>query len=229
MQVNTNISTSERLLSVAGGAWLLYNAIINRKVNILQTMAGTYLLLRGATGVCLAYQGLGKTSVGYKPQNINIRTALTVNRSRDQVYAFWRRLEQLPQFMRHLKKVQVLDEKTSEWTANIPEIPGNLGTLSWKSEIVKDDPGALLSWRSLPGSSIENAGKVTFSDAGESGTELEVVISYHAPLGLLGEKAGRLLNPMFEKMVREDIRNFKLFIETGEIPSTETANSRVVR
>jgi uncharacterized membrane protein len=220
MQVNTNIGTSERVLSVLGGAWLLFDAIVKRKANILQTMTGSYLLLRGVTGVCLAYQGLGKTSVDYEPQNINIKTTLTVNRPRDQVYAFWRRLEQLPQFMRHLKSVQVLDEHISEWTANIPEIPGNLGTLSWKSEIVKDDPGALLSWRSLPGSSIENAGKVTFSDAGKFGTELHVVISYHAPLGLLGEKAGRLLNPVFEKMVKEDIRNFKRFIETGEIPTT---------
>ena len=123
--------------------------------------------------------------------------------------------------MRHLKKVQVLDETTSEWTASIPRLPGKLGTVSWKSEIVKDDPGALLSWKSLPGSAIENAGKVSFNDAGKFGTEVHVVISYHAPLGLVGEKAGKLLNPLFEKMVREDIRNFKRFIETGEIPTTE--------
>lgn len=220
-QVNTNIGTPERVFSLLSGAWLLYDAIIKRKVNFLQTMAGSYLLMRGVTGVCLAYQGLGKTSVEYKPQNINIKTTLTVNRPRDQVYAFWRRLEQLPQFMRHLKKVQVLDETTSEWTASIPRLPGKLGTVSWKSEIVKDDPGALLSWKSLPGSAIENAGKVSFNDAGKFGTEVHVVISYHAPLGLVGEKAGKLLNPLFEKMVREDIRNFKRFIETGEIPTTE--------
>ena len=220
-QVNTNIGTPERVFSLLSGAWLLYDAIVKRKVNFLQTIAGSYLLMRGVTGVCLAYQGLGKTSVEYKPQNINIKTTLTVNRPRDQVYAFWRRLEQLPQFMRHLRKVQVLDETTSEWTASIPRLPGKLGTVSWKSEIVKDDPGALLNWRSLPGSAIENAGKVAFNDAGKFGTEVHVVISYHAPLGLVGEKAGKLLNPLFEKMVREDIRNFKRFIETGEIPTTE--------
>ena len=220
-QINPNIGTTERMISALGGAWLLYNTIINRKASILQTMAGSYLLMRGLTGVCLAYRGLGKTSVEYTPQNINIKATLTVNRPRDQVYAFWRRLENLPGFMKHLKKVEVLDEKTSEWTANLSKLPGNLGTLSWKSEIVKDDPGAVLSWQSLPGSAIENAGKVTFNDAGKFGTEVHVVISYHAPLGLVGEKAGRLLNPIFEKMVSEDIRNFKRFIETGEIPTTE--------
>ena len=211
--VNQNVGTTERLISFLGGAYLLYNALTERRPNAMQTLAGTYLLLRGATGICLAYQGLGKTQVDYKPQNVNIRTALTVNRPRHQVYASWRRLENLPQFMKHLRSVEVLDEKTSEWTATGP---GNVGALSWKSEIVKDDPGAMLSWQSLPGSSIENAGKVTFEDSGKSATQLNVVISYHAPLGLLGEAAGRWINPLFENMIRDDIQNFKEYIESGK-------------
>lgn len=220
--LNTNVGTMERVLSVLGGAYLLYNAMMRPKVNPLQATAGTYLMLRGVTGICLAYQGLGKTEVDFRAENINIKTALTVNRTRDQVYAAWRRLDELPNFMKHLKQVEVLDQTTSEWTAFIP---GHIGTLSWKSEIVKDDPGALLSWHSLPGSSIENAGKVTFEDAPQSGTELHVVISYHAPLGILGEKAGRLLNPIFERMVEEDISNFKRYIENGESATIERQSS----
>lgn len=211
--VNQNVGTTERLISLLGGAYLLYQTLTERKPNAMQTLAGTYLLLRGATGICLAYRGLGKTNVDYKAQNVNIRSALTVHRPRHHVYAAWRRLENLPQFMTHLRSVEVLDEKTSEWTATGP---GNVGALSWRSEIVKDDPGAMLSWQSLPGSSIENAGKVTFEDSGESTTELNVVISYRAPLGLLGEAAGRWINPLFENMIKEDISNFKQYIETGK-------------
>ena len=216
--LRTNVGVSERLLSVAGGAALLYDTIINRKVNFLQTMTGTYLLLRGVTGFCLAYDQLGKKEVDYRPPNVNIRTSLVVNRSRDQVYAFWRRLQNLPLFMNHLKSVKVLDEKHSEWTA---ALAGDIGTLSWTSEIVKDDPGSMLSWHSVPDSSIENAGKITFSDSGLMGTKVDVVISYHAPLGVLGEKAGRLLNPLFEKMVREDIENFKRYMESADISLTQ--------
>lgn len=219
-QLNTNIGVAERVLSVLGGFYLLYDAIARRKTSPAKTFIGSYLLLRGATGFCLAYRGLGKTEVDYKPQNINIRTALTVNRSRDQVYAAWRRLDELPRFMTHLKRVEVINETLSEWTAMTP---GNIGKLTWRSEIVKDDPGALLSWHSLPGSSIENAGKVTFSDAGKFGTAIHVVITYRAPLGLIGENAGRLLNPIFEKMVRGDIRNFKQYIETGDVVRPRTA------
>jgi Predicted integral membrane protein len=216
MALNTNVGPSERILSVLGGIYLLYNTLAKKKVSMVETMAGTYLLLRGITGFCLAYQRLGKKEVDYRPPNINIRTIMIVNRPRDQVYAFWRRLENLPLFMKHLKKVTVLDENTSEWTA---ALTGDVATLSWKSEIVKDDPGATLSWHSIPDSSIENAGKITFKDAGASGTRVNVVISYHAPMGVLGETAGRLLNPVFEKMVNDDVRNFKLYMETTAKPS----------
>lgn len=215
VQLSTNVSTPERVMSVAGGAFLLLNLLSKKKANLIQTMAGTYLLLRGVTGFCVAYNRLGKKEIDFRAPNVNIRTSVTVNRPRDQVYAFWRRLENLPLFMKHLKKVEVLDESRSEWTATLV---GDVGNVTWKSEIIKDDPGDTLSWNSLPGSSLENAGKVTFSDAWNAGTLVDIVISYHAPLGLLGEKAGRLLNPLFKKMVEEDVRNFKRYIETAAIP-----------
>lgn len=215
-QLSTNVGAPERVLSVAGGALLLFDILSKKKTSLLQTIAGTYLLLRGVTGFCLAYDRLGKKEIDFRTQNINIRTSLTVNRPRDQVYAFWRRLENLPLFMKHLKKVEVLDESRSEWTA---AVSGGIGTITWTSEIVKDDPGDTLSWHSLPGSSVENAGKITFSDAWNAGTAVDIVISYHAPLGLLGEKAGRILNPIFEKMVKDDLRNFKRYIETTGIPT----------
>lgn len=209
-----NVAAPERLLSAAGGAVLLLDIFANRKVNFLQAMAGSYLLLRGVTGFCLAYEQLGKKEIDYRAPNVNIRTSLTINRPRDQVYAFWRRLQNLPLFMKHLQNVTVLDEKLSEWTA---ALVGDVGTVSWTSEIVKDDPGAMLSWHSLPDSAIENAGKITFADAGRTGTRVHIVISYHAPLGVLGEKAGRLLNPVFEKMVQNDVKNFKHYMETSEL------------
>lgn len=213
--LRTNVSVPERLLSVAGGATLLYDIIFKRKTSFLQTMAASYLLLRGVTGFCIAYDQLGKREVDHRSPNVNIRTSLTVNRPRDQVYAFWRRLQNLPLFMKHLQNVTVLDEKLSEWSA---VLIGDVGTISWTSEIVKDDPGAMLSWHSVPQSSIENAGKITFEDGGPGATRLDIVISYHAPLGLLGEKAARLLNPLFERMVHDDVENFKHYIETAELP-----------
>lgn len=216
--MTTNVGVPERIVSVLGGALLLYNGLSKRNLSLVKTIAAGYLVFRGATGHCPVYHGVGKTEVDYRPPNVNIKTALTVNRPRHAVYAFWRKLENLPLFMKHLDSVKEINEKLSEWKLRIP---GGLGTVSWKSEIVKEEPGDFLSWHSISDAGIENAGKIEFRDAGKFGTEIHVVISYHAPLGIVGEKAARIFNPMFETAVREDVRNFKRYIETGEVPVTE--------
>lgn len=91
---------------------------------------------------------------------------------------------------------------------------------------MKDEEGSLLSWQSLPGSTIENAGKVEFRDAlGNQGTELRVMITYRPPAGNVGSGIAKLLNPMFEKIVREDVNNFKSFIDAGSMTSLEASHS----
>lgn len=213
-----NVSTPERIISALAGGWLLYNAITGKHVTVAKAGIGGFLLYRAATGNCPGYSALGKHAVGEHPQNVNIRTAVTVNRPRSEVYTFWRRLEFLPLFMKHLKSVKETGKGRSQWKASIPGIPG---TLHWEAEIVKDDPGSLLSWNSLPGASIGNAGKIEFSDAGDNATEVNATITYRAPLGKAGETIGRALNPLFENIVRQDLLNFKQHIESNEIFAIE--------
>ena len=100
-------------------------------------------------------------------------------------------------------------------------IPGNIGKIKWNAEIVKEEAGYMIGWQSLPNSTINNAGKVIFHDAlNGQGTELEVVIIYHPPAGDLGSGIARLLNPVFEKLIRQDIMNFKDYIETKHNPAS---------
>lgn len=207
----TNVSPAERGASLLAGAYFLYDALAKEKKSGLEAVLAGYLLYRGASGNCFVYNAIGKTKPDNRSRNVNIQIRQIVNKPREEVYAFWRNLENLPLFMEHLESVDNLNDSISVWEANIP---GNMGTIRWKSEIVKERENELLGWQSLPGSSIENAGKVEFRDAGDA-TELHVVISYHAPGGIPGESAARLLNPVFEDMVEEDIRNFKWFIERG--------------
>jgi uncharacterized membrane protein len=48
------------------------------------------------------------------------------------------------------------------------------------------------------------------------------MITYRPPAGNIGTSVARLFNPMFEKMVKEDVTNFKQFIELKEsIAATE--------
>lgn len=211
-----NISQSERVISIVSGAGFLLDALLNKKKNLAEAAFGGYLLYRGATGNCIAYRAIGKTKPDNRSRNINIQVRQTVNRPKHEVFNFWKNFENLPLFMEHLENVEKIDENLSEWEV---KVPGGIWHLRWQSEIVKEIPGELIGWRSLPGSGLENAGKVEFFDSEDGlGTVVHAVISYQAPLGIAGEGAARVLNPYFEKIVREDILSFKEFIETREIP-----------
>ena len=213
---NPNVSSFERGLSVAIGAWMLYRGL--KKFprspisNLVKAVGGAWLISRGRSGFCPVYDYFEVD--GNKTTSVNIRSTVIVNKPRNEVYAFWRRLENLPLFMRHLESVQEIDSRRSHWEA---KIPNNLVTIKWDAEIVKDEENSLLSWQSLPGSTIENAGKVEFRNAlGDRGTDLRIMITYRPPAGNLGTQVARLFNPMFEKIVKEDVTNFKQFIELKE-------------
>jgi uncharacterized membrane protein len=221
-----NVGQGERIASAAIGAWLLsssMNHFIKHPVGSLVKLAlGGVLLYRGVSGHCPVYESMGKTKGVSNTPAINIRTSLIVNKPKDEVYAFWRKLENLPLFMKHLASVTEIDSKHSHWEA---VIPGNIGRIKWNAEIVKEEQGYLIGWQSIPNSMINNAGKVTFHDAaGGQGTELEVVISYHPPAGEIGSGLAKALNPVFEKLIRKDVMNFKEYIETKYKGSTENTN-----
>jgi uncharacterized membrane protein len=212
---SVNVGKVERIASIIAGGALIYKGVQGKSNKAIAGMVigGGYLIYRGVTGHCDAYKLAGKHKLPDTVKNINIRTNVTVNRPRHEVYAFWRKLSNLPLFMEHLKRVEVIDETRSHWEA---KIPGDLIKLEWDAEIVKEIDGELLGWNSLPHASIQNAGKVEFRDADENGTEIRVVITYRAPFGDIGEGVTSLFNPMFEKMIKKDVKNFKRYIETGE-------------
>jgi uncharacterized membrane protein len=218
-----NVGQNERMISVGLGAFLLssgFNNLTSHPIKgLIRTLLGAGLLYRGVSGHCPVYSGMGKTKGVSHTQAINIRTGLIVNKRKDEVYAFWRKLENLPLFMKHLSSVTEIDAKHSHWEA---EIPGGIGKIKWNAEIVKEEEGHLIGWQSIANSTINNAGKVTFKEAlGGEGTELDVVISYHPPAGELGAGIAKSLNPVLEKMVRQDIMNFKEYIETKHNSSSQ--------
>ena len=210
-----NLSRKQRLISALAGTYLLYRGI--RKRGPVRIATGAYLLYRGAAGHCPLSQ-LSQNLADTYSKAITIRTSITINKPIAEVYAFWRQLENLPLFMKHLKNVEVIDEDISEWQLSLP---GKIASLSWRSEIIEDVHDERIAWRSLPGSSLENEGIVHFLEAGKFGTEVYVLMQYRTPAGIIGNKVGQLLNPLFENMVREDIKNFRRYMENREIPTIE--------
>lgn len=218
-KLSSNVGKTERIASILAGTIMIYQGMRNnksdkfKKFKIPVAIAGGYLLYRGATGHCDLYSVAGKGKIPDTVKNINILTVIHVNKPRTEVYNYWRILSNLPKFMTHLESVDVLDETHSHWKA---KAMGVLPAIEWDAEIVKEIDGELLGWNSLPGATIHNAGKVEFRDHESGGTELKVLITYRAPFGDIGESIASFFNPMFEKMIKEDVMSFKKHIETGD-------------
>lgn len=212
--LRVNVGKTERILMIAAGTYLLYRALKKQHSNtkkVSETITAGTMLFRGVSGYCPAYAYMNKSKSGIVSGtgNASVSTSLTVNKPVEDVYNAWRKLENLPLFMKHLDSVMVIDETTSQWKA---KVPGGLATVDWTAKIIMDEPNELLSWHSEPGSTVSNAGKVKFKDNGDS-TDIEVTISYEAPLGEAGKVAAELFSPVFEAMLKTDIAGFKKYIE----------------
>jgi uncharacterized membrane protein len=185
---------------------------------------GAALAYRGATGHCHVYDALGLNSAEHRAntaipsgEGVKVEERMTILRSPEELYAFWRRFENLPQVMRHLVSVQEVDAERSHWVAK-----GLRGDVEWDAAIIMDRPGELISWRSLDGSEVATAGSVHFRPApGGRGTEVQVVLSYSPPAGRIGASIASLLGRDPASQIREDLRSFKRLMETGTVPTTD--------
>lgn len=150
--------------------------------------------------------------------------SVTVNRPAEELYRFWRDLENLPRVMPHLESVEARGGVTSHWVAS-----GPLGSkVEWDAEIVDDRPNELVAWRSVEGSDVHTAGSVRFEPApGDRGTEVVVEIDYEVPGGPIGSVVAMLSGEEPKQQVSDALRRFKQVMETGEpIRSAGTANGR---
>src|SRR5690606_36937352 len=172
---------------------------------------GAALMLTGGT---LIYRGLR----GNGRQPIEVTRSVTINRPAEELYRFWRNLENLPHFMSHLEAVTVLDDRRSHWVARAPV----KRTIEWDAAITADEENRMIAWRSLEGSAIANEGMVRFDEepAGR-GTKVTVFLRYDPPGGAIGAAFARLFGEAPEQQIAEDLRRFKQIMETGEIATTE--------
>jgi uncharacterized membrane protein len=196
----------------------------SRLLGAVATVAGVTLLdimtargLHGQNGAAQS-QSSGIRKSWASGESVQIEKAVTVNRSIDEVYSYWRNLENLPSFMRHLDSVKVLGGRRSRWRAAAPAGM----SVEWEAEVVQDRENEWIAWRSVEGSGIENSGSVRFTPApGARGTEVRVQLQYRPPAGSLGRAVARMFGEEPEQQITEDLRRFKQLLETGEIPVSD--------
>jgi uncharacterized membrane protein len=216
-----NVGTVGRWGSVISGAALAAYGLKRRSLGgAALALLGGGLVYRGVTGYCQLYQTLGINTAqgGGAMQVIEVEKAITIDKSPEELYRFWRHFENLPRFMVHLKSVQSTDHRRSHWVAGAP-----LGTTAeWDAEITEERDNELIAWRSLEGARIPNQGCVRFQRApGARGTEVRVTLAYTPPMGKLGATVAKLFGEEPGQQLDEDLRRLKCLMEAGEIPTIE--------
>jgi uncharacterized membrane protein len=148
---------------------------------------------------------------------LRLSKSIAISRSPDELYAFWRRLENLPRIMTHLQSVEARDHQRSHWVARLP----GGAKLEWDAEITREEPDERLAWRSLPGSALTHTGSVEFKGLpGRRGTSVtvELWIEANEPLR---DSVATLLGEWPEITLGNDLRRLKQLMETGEVATTE--------
>jgi uncharacterized membrane protein len=184
----------------------------------LTALTGGGLLYHGATSQKSITDTVSE-AVGAN-QSIKVEKSVSIlNKSPQELYEFWHNFENLPNFMKHLRSVQALDNARSHWVANAPANT----TVEWDAEMVIDDPeNHIIAWSSLENAQIDNSGFVRFQAAPPGrGTEVKVVLEYAPPGGAVTAAIAKLFGEEPEQQLGDDLRRLKQMMEAGEIATTE--------
>ena len=213
-----NLNEVERWASLIGGGTLVLAGLRQGSLRgVLTALTGGGLVHHGISGK-KSFKDKVSDAVGTN-QSLKVEKTVTIQtKSPEELYRFWHDLTNLPTFMRHLKSVQTIDQRRSHWVANAPG-----GTsVEWDAEIIDDQPNKLISWVSVEGADVDNAGFVRFQAAPAGrGTEVKVVLEYTLPGGVVSSTIAKLFGEEPEQQIGDDLRRFKQLMEAGEIATTE--------
>ncbi|GLV53829.1 hypothetical protein KDH_06800 [Dictyobacter sp. S3.2.2.5] len=219
---STNIGKTERWISaISGGALASYGIVRRDWLGAGLAVIGGGLLLRGANGRSVLYKALNINTGGQQlsanvttiPGNKGIRVSRsrTINKSAQDLYAFWHNFEMAPLYMPGIKVVNATGERTTHWVAS--------GGNEWNAELLADKSGQLIAWHAHGKPTTANAGKVIFQPAGEGrGTVVTLELDFFQA-DPLHKIVSHFTSFGAEYEVAEILRRFKDLMEAGEIPT----------
>jgi uncharacterized membrane protein len=217
-----NISDIERWTSMAAGIGLAAYGISRRRpAGYVAAALGAMLFRRGLSAHCDVYQAMGlNTAAGGGDtraalggaKGVIVEESVFIRRPVEDLYRFWRNLENLPRVMQHLESVERVTDTISRWRASGP---AGL-SVEWNAEIINEVPNKVIGWRSIEGSDVVSAGSVNF-EKGRGGTRVRVRLQYSPPGGKTGDALARLTGHDAATEIRKDLKRFKTQVESGEL------------
>jgi uncharacterized membrane protein len=226
-----NMSSLDRSASVLGGmALAVFGSRMESRMGYVAAFLGGELLRRGFTGHCYLYDILGQSSNPDHTRQllgssggILVDESIVVNKPVDDVYGFWRNVENLPKVMRHLIEVENIGSTRSHWIA-----AGPAGTtVEWDAEIINERPNQLIGWKSVGShNDIYSAGTVRFRKKPGNRTEVRIRMQYQPVAGKLGGLVGSLFSEEPGQEIRDDLARLRRSIEAvAELTSVTSRES----
>jgi uncharacterized membrane protein len=218
MAAEFHIQHQERWPAALGGA-----ALVVWGVSKMVTEQRRAAALLTSAGAGLIWSAAWPRSRGKHTGAIGriVEVAVAINRSPEDLYAFWRDVRNLPDVIPELASVAVLaggDDRRSHWIARGPA----RSRPEWDADIINDVPNRLIAWRTTEQSDVVSAGSVHFDSAPAArGTVVRIKLQYDPPGGRLGSAVAWAFGGSPAEVIREGLRRFKQLMETGEIATTD--------
>jgi uncharacterized membrane protein len=142
---------------------------------------------------------------------VRMQRSVMIDRPVSEVYAFWRNLENLPSFMKHLKSVTILNESTSYWMTRSSE----KHLWGWGVELTEDREDQTISWRSIADADIHTAGSVHFFPAPNNphGTVINLIIKCTRPADKFLASTAKVFIRDVEMTMGGDLASLKTILE----------------
>jgi uncharacterized membrane protein len=199
-----------RVLMGAGGAALLtWGAARGSIMGAGAGLGGAGLLLRSLSNLPVS-RLLG---IGAGRRAIDLQKTLNVSAPVAEVFGFFSRFENFPRIMSHIREVVRLDPEGRRWRWSVTGPAGI--PAAWDAELTQFVPNDVIAWRTVAGSTIQNAGIIRFSPRGDA-TRIEIRLSYNPPGGALGHALVAALGANPRKQLDDDLMQFKSLLETGK-------------
>ncbi len=146
------------------------------------------------------------------------RSVQTIGLDAQTLFDMWSDLESIPLWQEHVVSVTRQSEQVSHWVMGNPDDPDGK-RIEFDSEQTEFIPGKKIAWRSIS-DNVTQSGVVTFEETAR-GTRVTLVQTVKVPGGSLGNAIAGTVKRSPRQTVIEDLRHFKEFAETGEIPTVK--------
>ena len=151
--------------SIVGGGLLTWFGLKRHSVGrMVLAGVGTGLLYHGLQ----ALRTSSTSRIGRKKINpsraVKIEESIVIHRRHEDLFKFWRQLDNLPRFMDDIQRIDILSPTRSRWIMTVPtmgNIPGP-STIEWEAEIINEKEHEIIGWRSLAHSDVDHTGSVQF-------------------------------------------------------------------